>query len=85
MRNRNQNTPAARATHLISLFQNQLCLGYNEDTWIKASSLLQEIGTLVDLDSYHRLGAVMRDTYVEPNLQHVIIECESVSYKLQKR
>jgi hypothetical protein len=85
MRNRNQITPAARATQLISVFQNQLCLGYSEDTWAKATSLLLEIGTLVDLNSYHRLGAVMRDAYVNPNLQNVITECESVSYRLQKR
>lgn len=85
MRNRNQNTPAARATHLISVFQNQLCMGYNDDTWAKATSLLLEIGTLVDLESYHRLGSLMRDSYVNPNLQSVIAECESISYRLQKR
>lgn len=83
VRNRNQVTPAARALHLISVFQNQLCMGYSEDTWAKATSLLREIGTLVDLESYHRLGTLMGKTYVEPNLQTVITECESVSYRLQ--
>lgn len=82
---RNQPTPSERAIQLIGIYQNQLCSGYSEETWSRATAILQEIGTMVDLTTYRSLGNLMSEAYTSPNLQNVIMECDKIAGSLQPR
>lgn len=82
---RRQTSPSERAVQLIGAYQNQLCLGYSDETWNKATSILLEIGTMVDLSTYSRLGSLMSEAFTNPDIQNVILECDRISASLQTK
>lgn len=91
-KNRNQNrnnnqrrvSPTDRALELLGVYQDTLCMGYNEETWTQAARILNEISFHVDLDTHRQLGALMTEAYTDASIQNIILGCERVALDLQK-
>jgi uncharacterized protein (DUF1800 family) len=87
--NRNNNvrriSPSDRALELIAVYQETLCMGYNEETWTQAARILNELSMHIDLDTHRELGSLMTEAYTDGSLQSTILGCERITLNIQKQ
>lgn len=83
-RKQQKKFPSDLALELITEYQRQLCVGYDDDSWTYATRILTEIGKHVDLKMYHRLGAIMKGAYTHADITEIISACEQVSVEIRR-
>jgi len=87
--NRNNNvrriSPSDRALELIAVYQETLCMGYNDETWTHAARILNELSMHIDLDMHRELGSLMTEAYTDSSLQSTILGCERIALNIQKQ
>lgn len=76
--NANQNLSLGMVTSLLAELRELLLLDFSEENWHTASEVIQALSTCVSLDVYARIGSLWSSAYVQPGIDIIDSEINSI-------